>query len=230
MKDYNAMARSVLARRDAYRKTRRKRLLWLGRGAAALCLCLALTLGGPQRPEVQAPVAELQGKEDLSAAVGTEPAICPAQDEPITDVPVVENPGSVGELLPFEAIWGGSYTDGAGRMVIWLTENTAENQEEVFARNPGLDRSTTIFLQADFSLDDLTRLLANISEGMRAGQLPFVPSACVREDINRVEVSLTDRSEENISAVLAYDSLGGAIEFRYCEGIAVEDILVRIEK
>ena len=231
MKDYNEMARSVLARRDAYFRARKRRTAGVFCGVAAVaCLCFTVTLGSvPKAPEVQLPVAEYHGSKEQSAKSGSEPVVFPTEDVPVVDVPAVENPGSTGEMRPIEEIWGGSYTDEAGRMVIWLTENTPENQEEIFTRNPGLDRTTTVFKQADYSLDYLTRLLADISEGMQEKQLPFVPSACVREDINRVEVSVVDRDEAKTAIILAYDSLGGAIEFRDSAGFVTEDVLI-VEK
>lgn len=146
--------------------------------------------------------------------------------EVVTDVPVVENPGSTGALIPFEEVWGGSYTDRAGNMVVWLTENTPENQREVFARNSALHEDNTVFLDADYSLAYLTQLLADISELMGNRELPHVPTAALREEINRVEVALTCEDESCMARVLACDTLGGAVEFRVSEGWATQELMI----
>jgi len=145
--------------------------------------------------------------------------------EVVEDMPVVKNPGGMGTLIPFEAVWGGSYTDREGRMVVWLTENTPENRQEVFARNTGLNESNTIFLDADYSLAYLTQLMADISKLMGDGELPHVPTAALREDANRVEVTLTCEDEDCIERVLACDTMGGAVKFCISDGGAVHDVL-----
>ena len=148
--------------------------------------------------------------------------------EAAADVPVAENPGSTGLLLFLEEVWGGSYTDKTGNMVIWLTENTLKNQQEVYMRNAGLNENNTIFLDADYTLAYLTQLMADISELMAEGTLPNVTTAALREDINRVEVTLTCEDAVCMERVLACDTLGGAVEFRISEGLAMkEQILVK---
>ena len=64
--------------------------------------------------------------------------------------------------------------DQSGHWVVWLTENTPENQARVFAQNPDLLEDDTVFKTADFSLVYLTDLLANISAEMGTQKLPFV--------------------------------------------------------
>jgi len=148
--------------------------------------------------------------------------------EVVADIPAAENPGSTGALLPLEEVWGGSYTDREGRMVIWLTENTPENRQAIFERNPSLRTDSTRFLDADYSLAYLTQLMAYISKLMGDGALPYVTTAALREDINRVEVTLTCEDAACMKRVLACDTLGGAVEFRVSEGWAVkEQILVK---
>ena len=63
----------------------------------------------------------------------------------ISDAPVTGNPGSTGALNPLDEIWGGSYMDQSGHWVVWLTENTPENQARVFAQNPDLLEDDTVF-------------------------------------------------------------------------------------
>lgn len=133
----------------------------------------------------------------------------------VKDGPVTGNPGSTGALNPLDEIWGGSYMDQSGHWVVWLTENTPENQARVFEQNPDLLEGNTVFKTADFSLAYLTELLANISAEMGTQKLPFVTTAAVREQDNRVEVTMTTDDEECASQVLNFDTIGGAIEFRY---------------
>lgn len=234
MKDYNEMARSVLARRDRYAaQQKKKRRRW---AAAAGCLCLAAMLGiGSWRMSAAASqdggtggaYAEVEdydgAKEGVQAAVMPEDAEMGELD---ADAPVQGS--STGELQAegFDAIWGGSYLDESGHWVVWLTENTAEHQQEVFRRNPDLSESSTTFRAADYSLAYLTALLADISEGMRDGTLPFVTSAGVMESRNRVEVTLTTRDDEALELVQAYDPTGGAIEFRCAAGSGQEALAV----
>lgn len=142
-----------------------------------------------------------------------------------TDVPAADVPGSTGALVPFEEVWGGSYTDAQGNQVVLLTENTPENQQEVFRRNPALNTETTIFKTADYSLAYLTELLADISQAMGEGSLPFVPTAGLYEDLNRVVVTATTEDADSIAQVLAFDTLGGAIEIRQASGQAAKDLL-----
>lgn len=144
-----------------------------------------------------------------------------------TDVPVADVPGSTGALIPYEEVWGGSYTDARGNQVVLLTENTPENQQEVFRRNPSLNTETTIFKTADYSLAYLTELLADISRAMSEDSLPFVPTAGLYEDLNRVVVTVTTEDADSIARVLAFDTLGGAIELRQASGQTTIDLLVK---
>lgn len=143
-----------------------------------------------------------------------------------TDVPVADVPGSTGTLVTYEEVWGGSYTDTQGNQVILLTENTPENQQEVFRRNPTLSAETTVFKTADYSLAYLTELLTDISNTMWEGSLSFVPTAGLYEDLNRVVVTVTTEDPDSIAQVLAFDTLGGAIEIRHAAGQATNDLLV----
>ena len=109
----------------------------------------------------------------------------------------------------------------------WLTENTPENQRKVFERNPNLSEATTTFRTADFSLAYLTGLLADINKGMGDGKLPLVSTAALMAQSNRVEVRMTNDDADKAALLLAYDSIGGAIEIKYSVGERVE---VEIER
>lgn len=112
--------------------------------------------------------------------------------------------------------------DETGRWVVWLTENTEENQKKVFERNPALQESNTIFKTADYSLDDLTDLMAVVSQAMGRDEFSFITTAALREERNRVEVTVTSDAPEDVEKVLAFDPLGGAIEIRYAAPDTVE--------
>lgn len=255
MKDYDAMAERVLKRRDEYaaEKDRKKK-----KAASVLsCFCLAALLGvgvwrtgiisdaardagsggarlggGPSGYNMQEELKKQDGRkesmpDDLREIGGTDTPADGALNYG-TDAPVQGEAGSTGALTAYEAVWGGSYMDQNGCWVIWLTENTPENQKEVLDRNPDLPESSTIFKPADYSLAYLTELMAKISEGMADGELSFVTTAALREEQNRVEVTMTTDDAESVARVLAFDSAGGAIEIRYTsESITTDEAVVK---
>lgn len=238
MKDYLEMAESVFARRDRYQQERRRRLRrWT---AAAACLSLAALAGvgiwrmdmvsqsdggiGVERSDDRDCAGYEQfGKEATPG--GTEEQ---GESDPATDAPVQDGADDAPTGTGFDALWGGSYLDESGKWVVWLTENTPENQTAVFERNPELLESSTVFRTADYSLAYLTELLARISAEMGDGKLPFVTAAAVMEDRNRVQVTLTADDAASAAQVLAFDELGGAIELVSGSAPAREDVLRRL--
>ncbi|MCM1046025.1 MAG: hypothetical protein NC417_10995 [Candidatus Gastranaerophilales bacterium] len=101
------------------------------------------------------------------------------------DKPMVQNPGDTGALTEYEVVWGDSYMDEAGRWVVLLTENTAENQEKVFQRNPTLTEENTIFEEVTYSRSYLMDLMERLSQA----DLPSVVSSIgFREERNRIEI------------------------------------------
>jgi hypothetical protein len=120
-----------------------------------------------------------------------------------------------GALNALNTIWGGSYMDENGHWVVWLTENTKENQQKVFEQNPDLPESTTTFKTADYSLAYLTQLMVDISEGMEDGKLPYVTTAALMEQDNRVAVTLTTDDADKVALIQRFDTIGGAIEIQY---------------
>ena len=242
MKDYEEMARSVLTRRDTYFAERKKRMKKIVSISSCFCLILLLGVGiwhsnslvpagdapnqgivdmGADRWEKQAEkVEDMDGDPNGYSSITTD--VYPGEDmigetDPleVRDAPVTGDPSNTGALNPLDEIWGGSYMDQSGHWVVWLTENTPENQARVFEQNPDLLESNTVFKTADFSLSYLTDLLANISAEMGTQKLPFVTSAALREEDNRVEVTMTSDDENYAAHVLNFDTIGGAIEFRY---------------
>lgn len=118
-------------------------------------------------------------------------------------------------LSDVEEVWGGSYMEEDGRWVVWLTENTQENQQKIFEQNPDLLENNTAFKTADFSLTYLMDLQENISAEINAGNLSHVIAAELREDVNRVEVIMTMDDPESVMKMLNFDTIGGAIEIHY---------------
>ncbi len=140
-----------------------------------------------------------------------------------TDAPMQDEAGATGALTSLEAVWGGSYLEDTGTWVVWLTEDTAANREAAFAQNPGLSRANTLFRQADYSYAYLTQLMADISRCMAEGLLPEVTAAALREDINRVEITMTGENAAAEARLFALDTLGGAVDIRYDGSRAVAD-------
>lgn len=129
------------------------------------------------------------------------------------DRPVAQNPGSTGALTAYEAVWGGSYPNEAGQWVVLLTENTAENREKVFQLNPTLNESNTVFEEAAFSYS----YLVNLMESLSKADLPSVVSSIgFKEERNRIAVYLTADDASAVAEILAYDTIGGAIEIINC--------------
>lgn len=145
---------------------------------------------------------------------------------PVVDVPVVQNPGSTGALVPFDEVWGGSYLNASGQWVVLLTEDTPENRQKVFALNPSLKEENTVFQTAAYSYAYLTELLASISKAMANGNLPLVSTAGIYEDRNCIEVTMMAEDADALSKIMAFDALGGAITVKYAEGtVAATDVL-----
>ncbi len=141
-----------------------------------------------------------------------------------SDVPVQDEAGDTGALNTYEEVWGGSYMNASGNWVVWLTEDTPDNRAEVFRKNPNISNSSTEFKKADYSLTYLTQLMADISKAMGNKELQGVSSAALREDINRVEVSMTEENQDIIAKITAMDTIGGAVEYRYGAFIINDDI------
>lgn len=226
MKDYHEMAESVLARRDRYAAAqKRNRRRW---AAAVCCLSLAALagigiwhmdmtrqndggIGVEQSDDRDGALYELFGTESSPDGAGEQGETDPAADAPVQDGAEAGTPKDDG----FDTVWGGSYLDESGKWVVWLTENTPENQTAVFEQNPELLESSTVFRTADYSLAYLTALLETISDGMRDGKLSFVSSAAVMESRNRVEVTVSTEDEAQLALLRRFDTLGGALELRY---------------
>ena len=140
------------------------------------------------------------------------------------DKPAVQNAGDTGALTEYEAVWGGSYMDEAGRFVVLLTENTAENQEKVFQLNPTLTAENTIFKEATYYRSYLVDLMERLS---KADLPPVVSSIGFREERNRIAVYITADDPDAVEEILAYDSIGGAIEIISLSDVQINENLIK---
>lgn len=139
----------------------------------------------------------------------------PTGTETTIDAPVSDIPGDTGALTAYDEVWGGCYMDQNGCWVVWLTEDTSANRQEVFIRNPSLNEDNTVFKTAAYSKAYLTYLMSEISNAMCAGKLPLVTTAALKEDKNCVEVTMISDDPWSVDKVLAFDTVGGAIEIIY---------------
>lgn len=137
------------------------------------------------------------------------------------DAPVSElSPGSLqavrvnGDSADF---FGGSYTDSQGLLCILLTKNTPENRRTI-CQELNLPESNVTFRDADYTLAYLTKLQASISEGMISKELDFVVISALREDTNRIHLTVTTQDASQLDKLRALDSLGGALEIEYTSG------------
>lgn len=122
-----------------------------------------------------------------------------------------------------EDFWSGCYLDDSGNWVVWLTENTPENQQRILDQNPDLAEESVTFKEATYSLSYLNGLMEVISQNMSAGKLPFVSSAMLSEQTNRVEVYVNTEDQKLIDKVLSLDTKGGAITIIYSDNEGVEE-------
>lgn len=153
------------------------------------------------------------GEANITNETVTEGVSIDISQKKYSDTPVSDNSGSTGALIPYEAVWGGSYPNETGQWVVLLTENTTENQKKVFELNPSLIEDNTIFMTATYSLSYLKELQKNISEAVGNGrEFSFVSSVGLREEANCVQVIVTTDDPESIGKILSFDTLGGAIE------------------
>lgn len=139
-----------------------------------------------------------------------------SQDAPVSE----QSPGSLQHLTApggTADFFGGSYTDSQGFLCILLTEDTPENRSAI-CRELNLTESNTLFQKADYTLSYLTDLQAMISAGMISRELNFVIVSSLREDTNRIHLTVTTDDPSQLEKLKALDSLGGALEIEYQPG------------
>lgn len=237
MKDYNEMAESVFARRDAYNAERRRALRQVRKGmTGAVGCCLAVLLGvgvyhGSQIVPKDTPAPGVQDHrknrlETSTKEVGSGQDVDPApymEDVPADqDGDYVESVSGGKELRQgIAAFFGGSYTDANGDYVVVLTADTAEHRAAV-CKELGVAESTTVFKVGDYTLAYLTELQSQIGSAMTNKELPFVISSAVDERGNRIKVRVTTDREADRAKVLALDTVGGAIVIERAAGLDKE--------
>lgn len=166
--------------------------------------------------DARKPMAPMVDNDSMSENIGSGTTV---------DLPVTDIPGDTGELTPYDEVWGGCYMDQNGCWVVWLTEDTPENRQMIFTLNPTLNESNTTFRTADYSKAYLTYLMAEISKAMGDGSLPLVTSAALREERNRVEVTMTGEDPYSEERILAFDTVGGAIDIIYSDGHVILNLI-----
>lgn len=117
---------------------------------------------------------------------------------------------NTGNLVPYEPVWGDCYQNEAGKWVVFLTENTPENQKKVFELNPTLTENDIIFESITFSRSYLESLMISIGQAADENEeFSFVFSIGLRTEKNCVGVYVTTDDEESIAKILAFDTIGG---------------------
>lgn len=143
------------------------------------------------------------------------------------DKPAVQNPGNTGALTEYEAVWGGSYMDEAGRWVVLLTENTAENQEKVFQLNPTLTEENTVFIETAYSRSYLEDLMKRLSEADLPSVVSSIGYRAEHNRIARIAVTIKADDPDAVAEILAYDSIGGAIEIICLSDFQIDENLIK---
>lgn len=225
MKDSEEMLEELFTRREKYYIERRKKMRNAKRVISVMAGCLVVmfvvnSLLGNNMLNMEADDSSsiikgmmpdnIDGLENLDGELQKE------EKGTSNKTPAPVNSGNTGALValvPYEPVWGGSYSNEVGQWVIWLTENTAENPKKVFELNPSLTESNTIFKTATYSFAYLENLMERISQVIGSnGDMLFVSSVGLREEKNCIQVIVTTDDSESIAKILAFDTLGGAIE------------------
>ena len=55
-------------------------------------------------------------------------------------------------------------------------------------------------------------------------ELPFVTSSAIRENPDRLHVTVTTKDEDLIAKLKAFDTTGGLLEVEYSENVAVQEL------
>ena len=182
-------------------------------------------IGGPENPDNESQDGEIKTSNEKDKEPDEETETSNTTDEVVTegtsiDIPQKEyhdvpGPGldslnNTGNLVPYEPIWGGSYQNEAGKWVVFLTENTPENQKKVFELNPTLTENDIIFQSVRFSRSYLKSLMISIGQAADENEeFSFVFSIGLRTEKNCLEVDVTTDDEESIAKILAFDTIGG---------------------
>ena len=83
-----------------------------------------------------------------------------------------------------------------------------------------MSKGNTVFEEASFSRSYLVDLMERLSKA----ELPLVVSTIgFREERNRIEVMITADDPEAVAEILAFDTIGGAIEIICLSDVQVDE-------
>lgn len=100
-----------------------------------------------------------------------------------------------------------------------------QSEEAITETNTPTSPATETFNEV-ITLEYITELQAKVSTAMSNGDLPFVSSSAVYENPYRLHVVVSSNTENDLSKLEAFDTIGGALEIEYdANPISVEDVL-----
>lgn len=167
--------------------------------------------GENQKDLTENPIASSEGSKVQEQVSGTELR----EDMPSSECGICIEWFSTRNMT--EECWrffGGVYHDENGKLGLYLTENTKENRA-LICKQMGVDEKIVTFRTAQYTYRYLNDVHDKISQAMVKKELPFVVSAAVYDDRNRIVVCVATDNKKDISKVLEYDTLGGAIIIEY---------------
>ena len=182
-------------------------------------------IGSTENPDNESQDGEIKTSNEKDKKPDEETDISNATDGVVTEGTSIDIPqkeyhdvprpgpdslGDTGNLVPYEPVWGDCYQNEAGKWVVFLTENTPENQKKVLELNPTLTENDIIFQSITFSRSYLESLMISIGQAADENEeFSFVFSIGLRTEKNCVDVYVTTDDEESIAKILAFDTIGG---------------------
>lgn len=182
-------------------------------------------IGNPENPDNKSQDGEIKTSNEKDKEPDEETEASNATDGVVTEGTSIDisqkefhdvpGPGpdsldSTGGLVPYDPVWGDCYQNEAGKWVVFLTENTPENQKKVLELNPTLTENDIIFQSITFSRSYLENLMISIGQAADENEeFSFVFSIGLRTEKNCVDVYVTTDDEESIAKILAFDTIGG---------------------
>lgn len=105
---------------------------------------------------------------------------------------------------------GGTYVDELGELVVLLYKDSEAVRSEVESI-AGSDRIR--FEKAEYSYQYLSSVIADLSEGMVNGRLPFIDSVSLDDKANRIRVNITEAKEAQLYSIADADTVSGGDVF-----------------
>lgn len=209
MKSYKQMCDSLFNRRDQYiiKKQKRKKIIVFSM-LSMICMVTFLTSNITNDSKTYVGI-ESKG--------GTEETIKINNNTNSNDVPITNE--EYNEMLSSNNdIYGGSYLDNNNDIVVFLTKNTTENQE-LICKELNFNINNVLFKEAKYSLKYLEQLQDKIIEKIKQHDFDLLVYVSIKEDLNILEVGITEEDDDTIQALQSLDIIGGAIQIEYCEPI-----------